>query len=34
MVRLYDDITTDSQLEKFFGEDGINQIEKKGLSDL
>lgn len=34
MVRLYDDRTADSQLEKFFGEDGIKQVEKKDLSDL
>lgn len=34
MVKLYDDRTADSQLEKFFGEDGIKQIEKKGLEDL
>ena len=34
MVRLYDDRTADQQLEKFFGEEGIKQIEKKGLEDL
>lgn len=34
MVKLYDDRTADSQLEKFFGEDGIKKIEKKGLEDL
>lgn len=34
MVRLYDDRTADSQLEKYFGADGIKQIESKSLSDL
>ena len=34
MVKLYDDRSKDSQLEKYFGEDGIKQVETKGLSDL
>lgn len=34
MVRIYDDRTADSQLEKFFGADGIKQVEVKKLSDL
>ena len=34
MVKLYDDRSKDSQLKKYFGEDGINQVETKGLSDL
>lgn len=34
MVKLYDDRTADAQLEKFFGEEGVKQIEKKGLEDL
>ena len=34
MVRIYDDRSSDSQLEKFFGSEGINQIERKGLEDL
>ena len=34
MVRLYDDRSADSQLDKYFGEEGIKQVEKKGLSDL
>lgn len=34
MLRVYDDRTSDSQLEKYFGEDGIKQVEKRGLTDL
>ena len=34
MVRLYDDRSTDSQLDKYFGEDGIKQVESKSLNDL
>ena len=34
MVRLYDDRPADSQLEKYFDENGIKQVEKKGLEDL
>lgn len=34
MVRLYDDRTKDSQLEKYFNADGIKQVDRKGLSDL
>lgn len=34
MVRIYDDRTGDSQLEKYFGEDGIKKVESKTLSEL
>lgn len=34
MVRLYDDRTKDSQLEKYFNADGIKQVDRKELSDL
>lgn len=34
MVRIYDDRSNDSQLEKYFGENGIKQIEQKSLDDL
>lgn len=34
MVRVYIDTDTDEELEKYFGEDGIKQVETKGLSDL
>ena len=34
MVRVYDDRTNDSQLEKYFGEDGVKQIEKGSLENL
>lgn len=34
MVRIYDDRTNESQFEKYFGSEGINQVEKKGLADL
>lgn len=34
MVDVYTDIEIDDRLGDFFGEDGIKQVEKKGLSDL
>lgn len=34
LVRIYDDRSSESQLEKYFGADGIKKIEQKGLSDL
>lgn len=34
MVKLYDDRSKDSQLEKYFGRNGIKQVEEKELSDL
>lgn len=34
LVRVYDDRTSESQLEKYFGADGIKQIEQKTLNDL
>jgi len=34
MLRVYDDRTNDEQLEKYFGADGIQNVEKKELSDL
>ena len=34
MLRIYDDRSSDSQLEKYFGADGIKEVESKGLSDL
>lgn len=34
LVRIYDDRSSESQLEKYFGADGIIQVEQKGLSDL
>lgn len=34
MVSLYDDRSSDQQLEKYFGADGIRHIESKGLEDL
>lgn len=34
MVRIYDDRTADSQLEEYFGADGIKQVKKKSLEDL
>lgn len=34
MLALYDDRSQDSQLEKYFGADGIQNTEKKTLSDL
>lgn len=34
LVRVYDDRTTDSQFEKYFGAEGIKQVEQKNLGDL
>nr|DAF24396.1 MAG TPA: Integrase [Caudoviricetes sp.] len=34
MVNIYKDIEADEEFEKYFSEDGINQVEKKSLSDL
>lgn len=34
MVSLYNDNGIDDELGKYFGEDGIKQVEKKSLSDL
>ena len=34
MVRLYDSRPEENQLDKFFGEDGIKQVERKRLEDL
>lgn len=34
MLRIYDDRSSDSQLEKFFGADGIKQVEKTSLENL
>ena len=34
MVSLYNDNGIDDELSKYFGEDGIKQVEKKSLSDL
>ena len=34
MVNLYKDIEADEEFEKYFNEDGIKQVEQKGLSDL
>ncbi len=34
MVQLYTDTDADEQIGKYFGEDGIKQVESKGLSDL
>jgi len=34
MVKVYDDRTDDEQLDKYFGAEGIKQVEKKGLEDL
>lgn len=34
MLRIYDDRSNDSQLEKFFGADGIKQVDKTSLEDL
>lgn len=34
MLRIYDDRSNDSQLEKFFGADGIKQVDKASLEDL
>ena len=34
LVRVYDDRSSESQLEKYFGADGIKQVDKKELEDL
>ena len=34
MIRIYDDRTSESQLEKYFGADGIKQVNKSTLEDL
>lgn len=34
MLRIYDDRSQDSQLEKYFGADGIQNVERKDLNDL
>lgn len=34
LVGVYDDRSTDSQLEKYFGADGIQNVERKDLQDL
>lgn len=34
LVRIYDDRSDESLLEKYFGADGIKQVEKKTLNDL
>lgn len=34
MVAVYKDIDVDEQFEKYFGEDGIKQVDKVSLSDL
>ena len=34
MVNLYVDTSADENIGKYFGEDGIKQVEQKGLSDL
>ena len=34
MVRIYDDRTSESQFEKYFGAEGINQVKQKGFADL
>lgn len=34
MVRIYDDRTNEAQFEKYFGSNGIKQVEQKGLEDL
>lgn len=34
LVRVYDDRSNESQLEKYFGADGIKHVENKGLEDL
>lgn len=34
MVRIYDDRSNEAQFEKYFGADGIKQVEQKGLSEL
>lgn len=34
MLRIYDDRSSDEQLEKYFDENGIKKVEEKGLKDL
>ena len=34
MISVYDDRSEESQFDKYFGADGIQKIEKKGLGDL
>lgn len=34
MLRIYDDRSSDSQLEKYFGENGIQNVDKKSLDEL
>lgn len=34
MVAIYKDIEADEQFEKYFGEDGIKQVEQKSLADM
>lgn len=34
MVRIYDDRSSESQLEKYFGEDGIKEVKQSNLEDL
>lgn len=34
MVAIYKDIEADEQFEKYFGENGIKQVEQKSLSDM
>lgn len=33
-VAVYDDRTSDSKLEKYFGAEGIKKVEQKSLEDL
>ena len=34
MLRIYDDRSSDEQLEKYFDGNGIKKIKEKGLKDL
>lgn len=34
MIRIYDDRSSDSQLEKYFGSEGIKSVEQSSLEDL
>lgn len=34
MLRIYDDRSNDSQLEKYFGADGIKSVKQTSLEDL
>ena len=34
MVSIYKDIEAEEQFEKYFGEDGIKQVEQKSLADM